>query len=213
MPSPRVRLTRPAPGTRSGGVGRRVRSGGGDGIAVWRRGAPVPRGSYLQQRLAGVAGSLVFAADGRHAVPLGLSRILAGETAFGADGFRYCGSILGSRGDPQFTTDDRLLERATLLAESVTRAFGLMGVNGVDFVARRGFPYAIEVNPRYTAAMELVERAYGLSLVVVRAPACRQVLPAFDLAAAPRRAPDAIGTAIVYARRASALGDPRSCLS
>ncbi len=213
LPGPRVRLTRPAPGTRSGWLVKPLRSGGGDGIAVWCRGAPVPRGSYLQQRIVGVAGSIVFAADGRRAVPLGLSRILGGEPAFGADGFRYCGSILGSRGDPQFTADDRLLERATLLAESVTRAFGLVGVNGVDFVARRGFPYAIEVNPRYTAAMELVERAYGLSLFDVHARACRQVLPAFDLAGARRRAPEALGKAIVYARRASALGDTRSWLS
>ena len=154
-----------------------------------------------------------LAADGRRAVPLGLSRILAGETAFGADGFRYCGSILGSAGDPQFAADDRLLERATLLAEIVTRAFGLVGVNGVDFVARRGFPYAIEVNPRYTAAMELVERAYGISLFDVHARACRQALPAFDVAAARRRAPEAIGKAIVYARRTSVLGDTRSWLS
>src|SRR4029077_18811469 len=94
------------------------------------------------------------------------------------------------------TGDDPLLKRATLMAESVTRAFGLMGVNGVDFVARRGIPYAIEVNPRYTAAMELVERAYGISLFDVHARACRRVLPAFDLAAARRRAPDAIGTAV-----------------
>src|SRR5205823_6653741 len=190
-----------------------LRSGGGDGVAVWRGGAAVPRGSYLQERISGVTGSLVFAADGRRAVPLGLSRILAGETAFGADGFRYCGSILGSAGDPQFAADDRLLQRATLLAESVTRAFGLVGVNGVDFVARRGFPYAIEVNPRYTGAMELVERAYGISLFDVHARACRQALPAFDLAAARRRAPEAIGKAIVYARRTSALGDTRSWLS
>src|SRR5256885_1802707 len=129
--------------------------------------APVPRGSYLQQRIAGVAGSIVFAADGRRAVPLGLSRILGGESAFGADGFRYCGSILGSAGDPQFPADERLLERATLLAQSITRAFGLVGVNGADFIARGGVPYAIEVNPRFTAAMELVERAYGISLFEV----------------------------------------------
>src|SRR2546427_12885428 len=79
VPGPRVRLTRPAPGTRSGWLVKPLRSGGGDGIAVWRRGAPVPRGSYLQQRIAGVAGSIVFAADGRRAVPLGLSRILGGS--------------------------------------------------------------------------------------------------------------------------------------
>src|SRR2546429_1543130 len=49
--------------------------------------------------------------------------------------------------------------------------------------------------------MELVERAYGISLFDVHARACRQALPAFDLAAARRRAPEAIGKAIVYARR------------
>ena len=212
LPGPRVRLTRPAPGTRSVWLVKPLRSGGGDGITVWRRGAPVPRGSYLQQRIAGVAGSIVFAADGRRAMPLGLSRILGGESTFGADGFRYSGSILGPAGDPQFSADERLLDKATLLAESVTRAFGLVGVNGVDFVARRGVPYAIEVNPRYTAAMELVERAYGLSLFDVHAQACRGALPAFDLAAARHRTPEAVGKAIVYARRPSALGDTRSWL-
>jgi len=198
LPGPRVRLTRPAPGTRSGWLVKPLRSGGGDGVAVWRRGAPVPRGCYLQERVAGVTGSIVFAADGRRAVPLGLSRILAGETAFGADGFRYCGSILGSAGDRQFPADERLLDRATLLAESVTRAFGLVGVNGVDFVAAHGAPLVVEVNPRYTAAMELVERAYGISIFDVHARACRGSLPSFSI---PRHQGEALGKAIVYARR------------
>src|SRR5436309_1769128 len=214
LPAPRVRLTRPAPGVRGGWVVKPFHSGGGDGVAVWRpgRGAPMPRRSYFQERIAGVTGSIVFAADGRRAVPLGLSRVLAGEAAFGADGFRYCGNILGAAGDPQFPADERLLDRATLLAESVTRAFGLVGVNGVDFVARAGLPYAIEVNPRYTAAMELVERAYGLSLFDVHVEACRGALPPFDLAGARRATPQAVGKAIVYARRPTALGDTRSWL-
>src|SRR3989475_4835285 len=212
LPSPRVRLTRPAPGWRGGWLVKPKRSGGGDEVAVWRRGAPVPRGSYLQQRISGVTGSIVFAADGRRAVALGLTRILAGEAAFGARGFRYCGNILGPAGDPQFSADERLLDRATVLAECVTRAFGVVGVNGVGFVARRGRPYAIEVNPRYTAAMELVERAYGISLFAVHVRACQGGLPAFDLAAARRHAPDAVGKAIVYARRPTALGDTRSWL-
>jgi len=211
LPAPRVRLTRPAPGVRGGWVVKPLHSGGGDGVAVWRtgRGAPMPRRSYFQERIVGVTGSIVFVADGRRAVPLGLSRVLAGETAFGADGFRYCGNILGAAGDPQFPADERLLDRATLLAQTVTRAFGLVGVNGVDFVARRGLPWAIEVNPRYTAAMELVERAYGISMFDVHVRACRHSLPTFDLAAARRRAPDAVGKAIVYARRPIALGDTR----
>ncbi len=210
---PQVRFTRPAPGERGAWMLKPLHSGGGEGIVVWRRGAAVPRGSYLQQRIIGVAGSIVFAADGRDAVPLGLSRILAGEKRFGADGFRYCGNILAPAGDTQFPVDDRLLEGAALLACLVTRAFGLIGVNGIDFIARRGVPHGIEVNPRYTAAMELVERAYGVSVFDVHAKACMGVLPTFDLAAARRRAPEAVGKAILYARRPVAVGDTRLWLA
>jgi uncharacterized protein len=214
LAGPEVRFTRPAIDDRAAWMLKRMRSGGGDGVAVWRRGAAVPRGSYLQRRIAGVPGSIVFAADGRDAMPLGVSCILAGDARFGADGFRYCGNILAPAGDPQFPPPDaRLLERATRLAQAVTRTFGLVGVNGVDFIARRGLPYAIEVNPRYTAAMELVERAYGLSLFEVHVRACRGDLPTFDLAAARRRVREAVGKAVLYARRPAMLGDSRPWLA
>jgi predicted ATP-grasp superfamily ATP-dependent carboligase len=178
---------------------------------AWRPGRRVPRDVYFQERIAGVPGSIVFAADGRRAVPLGLSRLLAGEPAFGAAGFQYCGSILVGRGDAVFADDVRLCARAIALADTITRAFGLVGVNGIDFIARRGTPYPIEVNPRYTAAMELVERAYGLSIFDIHARACAGSLPAFDLAAV-RRAPTAIGKAILYARGNVVLPDTRPWL-
>ena len=188
-------------------------SGGGSGVVAWRPGRRTPRDAYFQERIAGVPGSIVFAADGRHAVPLGLSCLLAGERAFGAAGFRYSGNILVGRGDAAFTDDDRLCVRAIALAEATTQAFGLVGVNGIDFIARRGTPYPIEVNPRYTAAMELVERAYGLSIFAIHARACAGRLPAFDLAAARRAPPPrAIGKAILYARGDVVLGDTRPWL-
>src|SRR2546428_180886 len=208
---PRLRFAPPPAG--AAWLVKPLRSGGGAGVVPWRRGARLPRGCYLQQRVAGVTGSIVFAADGQRAVPLGLSRILAGERRFGADGFRYCGSVLGAAGDPQFPDDTRLLERAARLAQAVTAAWGLVGVNGVDFVARRGVPFAIEVNPRYTASMELVERAYGLSIFEIHARACAGALPAFDLASARRRAPGAVGKAILHARRPSAMGEARAWLA
>jgi len=211
LPAPRLRFSRPP--ADAAWLVKPLRSGGGAGVVPWRPGARLPRGCYLQQRIAGVTGSIVFAADGRRAVPLGLSRILAGERRFGADGFRYCGSMLGAADDPQFPDDARLLERAARLAQAVTVAWGLVGVNGVDFVARRGVPFAIEVNPRYTAAMELVERAYGLSIFEIHARACAGTLPAFDLASARRGARGAVGKAILYARRPSAMGEARPWLA
>ena len=102
---PRTRLRRASPLERSERRERSERlrsndwllkplsSGGGHGIRPWRR-TTVPKGCYLQQRIDGRPGSVVFvAADGR-AVPLGVSRQLIGDQRFGAGGVRYCGSIL-----------------------------------------------------------------------------------------------------------------------
>ncbi len=88
-----------------------------------------------------------------------------GERSFGAHGFRYCGSLLASERAPVFPRQAELLVRATALADAVTEAFGLRGLNGLDFVARDGVPLPIEVNPRYSASMELVERATGVLAV------------------------------------------------
>jgi predicted ATP-grasp superfamily ATP-dependent carboligase len=101
-----------------------------------------------------------------------------------------------------FDRQDHLLDGARALAEAVTQEFGLVGLNGIDFIARRGMPYPIEVNPRYSASMELVERATGLSLFELHGAACRGVLPA-KLPAAR----DVAGKAIVFAQRDVTVGD------
>ena len=59
--------------------------------------------------------------------------------------------------------------------------------------------------------MELVERAYGLSIFDVHVRACLGELPAFDLAAA-RAKGRSVGKAIVYARRDVTMGDTRPWL-
>jgi predicted ATP-grasp superfamily ATP-dependent carboligase len=181
-----------------------VLSGGGGGVRVYQSGRRVPRGYYLQEFVEGTPGSIVFVAARGRAVPIGISRQLAGVPAFGASGFKYCGSILAPSGDAQFARDNALVRTASALARTIAEEFELVGVNGLDFVARDGVPYAIEVNPRWTASMELVERAYGVSVFGAHAAACvKGMLPAsrdFTLGAA-RRGVQAFGKAIVYARR------------
>lgn len=192
--APATRLTPPPAPARTAWLVKPRASGGGSGITGWRPHRRPPPGSYWQQRVMGVPGSIVFAADGHRAVPLGVSLLLAGERAFGARGFRYCGNIL-ARPAPGV----RAL--AMRLAAAVTEEFGLVGVNGVDFIVAGGVPYAIEVNPRYTAAMELVERATRVSVFETHARACAGTLPSRDVAAA-RRPDGALGKAVLYARRA-----------
>ena len=157
---------------------------------------------------------MVFVAAGGRAVPLGVSRQLVGEHAFGAAGYRYCGNILAAAGDAEFARDEALVDAACALAHAVAEEFGVVGVNGIDFVARGRRPaYAIEVNPRWCASMELVERAYGLSVFGAHAAACAAgALPAFDLVRA-RRGAGAVGKAVVFARHDVTVGDTREWLA
>jgi predicted ATP-grasp superfamily ATP-dependent carboligase len=185
-------------------------SGGGHGIRPWRPGMRVSARHYLQQRVEGTPASVVFVAAGGRAVPLGVSRQLCGDWAFGARGHRYCGSILTTPASAQWPGG--LVEAACALAAAVAQAFGLRGVNGIDFVARGAVPVAIEVNPRWCASMELVERAYGISVFAIHAAACAgKTLPAFDLHA-PLPGPTAWGKAVVFARRDVVAGDTRPWL-
>jgi predicted ATP-grasp superfamily ATP-dependent carboligase len=187
-------------------------SGGGHGVRVWPRGVRLPRGYYGQQFISGAPGSVVFVSAGGRVVPLGISRQLVGEPAFGGDGFRYCGSILMTTGEFA-PAHDTLVDRAHVLAAAVTEEFGLIGVGGIDFVVRDGEPYPVEVNPRWSASMELVERAYGISVFASHAAACREgVLPTFDLRRA-RTASHAFGKAIVFARRDVIVGDTHTWVS
>lgn len=182
-------------------------SGGGHGIEPWRPGAALPRGTYLQEQIAGVPGSIVFAADGRRAVPLGLSRQLVGEDAFGASGYRYCGNILAGGRPELFEAEAQLAELAARLAHAVTEAFGLVGVNGIDFIARGGVPYPLEVNPRYSASMELVERAHQVSIFALHAAACRGALA--DPGSYLRTQAALAGKAVVFARDEVIMGQTR----
>ncbi|MGH7703459.1 MAG: ATP-grasp domain-containing protein [Gemmatimonadales bacterium] len=182
------------------------RSGGGHGIGSWTEGRRVPRSDYVQERISGVPGSVIFAADGARAIPIGFSRQLVGDRSFGVSGFRYAGSILAGATDPQLPEHDRLYARAVALAQVVTEEFHLVGVNGLDFIARDGVPYPLEVNPRYSASMELAERAYGLPIFALHMQSVAGALPAIDHFAL-RRTPGAFGKAVVYARRTLVLGD------
>jgi predicted ATP-grasp superfamily ATP-dependent carboligase len=122
---------------------------------------------------------------------------LRGDTAFGAAGFRYCGSLLGKglHGLPKF---DRLVGHLEAIVGHLTSAFHLVGVNGMDFILQGREVYPLELNPRYTASMELVEVAYGLNIFSTHISACDGVLPLFDL----RRAPEGYwGKGILFAER------------
>jgi len=159
-----------------------VHSGGGHGIAFWR-GKPLDEAHLLQEYVEGTHASAAFVADGRDCVLLGVTEQLIGREELGGRGFRWCGNILPLDLPPQGV--EAVLDAVEEIAAKLTRRFGLRGANGFDFVlARRGnrlIPYLVEVNPRYTASMELVEWAYGVSVFDLHVRSSEGELPPFSL--------------------------------
>jgi predicted ATP-grasp superfamily ATP-dependent carboligase len=165
-------------------------------------GEPLDEAHVLQAYVEGWPASAAFVADGRRCVLLGLTEQLIGRGELGARGFTWCGNIL-----PLSLTTlemETVIGSVREMAEKLTRAFDLRGVAGVDFVlgrdeAGRPVPYLIEVNPRYTASMELIEWAYGTNVFDLHVRSFDGELPSFSLRENVHR-PGFYGKGIIYAR-------------
>ncbi len=179
------------------------RSGGGHGIRVWR-GGPVPADGFFQERLAGLTGSAAFVADGRRAVVLGLTEQLIGLRFLGAGAFRYCGNLLPPRLNEAELVS--LVAQVRRLANTLAETFGLTGLNGLDFVWQAGQAWPVEVNPRPSASLELIDRAYNIRVFDAHVRSFSGQLPDFDLDRVLPTGP-AAGKAILYATRDIHLGD------
>jgi Predicted ATP-dependent carboligase related to biotin carboxylase len=182
-------------------------SGGGHDIAEWHPGEALPRTHILQERIVGTPGSIAFVAHDGRAIPFAVSRQLVGDARFGAAAFQYCGSILSSSSD---SVIDAAIDSAHLLAEELD----LTGLACLDFiVSSDGIPHAIELNPRYSASMELGERAFDYPVFAAHARACMlrdngraPSLPHLDLAASLRSV-GAFGKAVLFARTTLTMPD------
>ena len=177
-----------------------VRSGSGHGISFWRE-EPLDDNHLLQEYIEGTHASVAFVADGRNCVLLGVTEQLIGREELGARGFTWCGNILPLTLPSQELGP--LLDAVEDMAAKLTQRFGLRGMNGFDFVlARREgqlIPYLVEVNPRYTASMELMEWAYGLNIFDLQVHSFDEELPSFSLGENVHR-PGFYGKGIIYAR-------------
>jgi len=179
-------------------------SGGGHGVRLWQPDEAVTPGHYLQEFVEGTPGSVIFVAAGGRGVALGITRQLIGDSAFGSSGFRYCGNIL--------IEPPTLIREAVALVDAVVAEFRLVGVGSIDVIASKDGLQPVEVNPRWSASMELIERARGISMFALHADACaRERLPAYDIRRLPGRH-STQGKAIVFARRDTVVGDTRSWL-
>lgn len=148
-----------------------LRSSGGGGIGFWTSAAIEPRpqddGHYFQQYIEGRACAAIYLAAARHARLVGTTEQILLANDDGSPGFRYAGSIGPLPADAR--RDQALAHLGQVLAEE----FRLRGLFGVDFIDDGHDVWPVEVNPRYTASVEVLERSLGFSAVGEHVVACR----------------------------------------
>ncbi len=160
-----------------------IRGGGGRGVVPWD-GRPLTAHQVLQAYSEGTPASASFVADGSRGVLLGITRQLIGREDLGAEGFGWCGNIM----PPPLSRDafHRLVERVEEMVDALTAEFGLRGACGIDFMLPSlgddpPAPVLLEINPRYTGAMELMEEAWGINIFSMHLSALNGELPRFSL--------------------------------
>ncbi|MGF1643442.1 MAG: ATP-grasp domain-containing protein [Thiotrichales bacterium] len=156
---PAVRWREP---TRGDWLIKRAGASGGGHVRRWRSGVSVRAGEYWQRHVAGQAVSVLFLAN-RRAV-----RIIGYNTLFQLDGgFAYAGAI--NRAE---LTHSRRAELAAV-AQALTLELGLVGLNGIDFIAHHDGCLLLELNPRPSATFELYDEDFMRGLMFWHLQACR----------------------------------------
>ncbi len=130
-------------------------------------GGPEPE-RYLQRLVAGTPIAAVFVAGRSSTALVGLTRQLVGDAELGARPWFYCGSV----GPLQPSGDAR--SRLARAGSAFANAFGLRGLFGLDLVVdAHDAMHVIELNPRYTASVEVLEEALDVALMDSHIRACR----------------------------------------
>lgn len=121
-------------------------------------------GSYFQRCVAGDSVSALYLADGDNAELLGMCQQLHGEKDAGATGFLHCGSI-----GPLTRADlpDETFRLAQIIGRKITSLAGVRGLFGIDFILGDDPTslWTLEVNPRWPASAEIIERTHHWPLM------------------------------------------------
>ena len=199
---PAVRSLADAPPTKGRWLVKSPHNSGGNGVRDWSspETIAVKEPAYLQQFIDGKPTSAVFVAAGGRSRLLGASEQLIGTTWAGADGYRYVGSLATTNVSSQITAQfDRI-------GGALAASFGLAGLFGVDAIESNGLIWPVEVNPRYTASIEVIERQRGIAAIDLHVQACRNgALPAIDPFMPDT--PLCVGKVILFARRDVTVSD------
>jgi uncharacterized protein len=193
---PEIRSSPPESGSEKQWLLKPRRSSAGLGIrranSADRRVAA--KNSYFQQFIPGASRSAVFVAQNGDCELLGVTSQHSGVSGLSDEPFLYAGSAVF---DSQAGESSRLKE----LGEVLTRDFALRGLFNVDYVHDGRQIWPLEVNPRYSASMEVLEYSLGKNILALHL-AEFESSPQFSLGFSRSPRPRHVVKRIVYAARA-----------
>jgi predicted ATP-grasp superfamily ATP-dependent carboligase len=196
----RIPETKPCDGTHPGEgewLHKTGQGGNGSGVTQLRepRGSSPRSSGFWQRYIPGTPGSAIYLGDGINTCTLlGITRQLIAEPWTGAQDFQYCGTLAPWKLPKACELE---LKKFGLALSTMTR---IRGIFGIDFIFDGEHVWLIEVNPRVTAAVEVVERTTGNNLLA-------EHLTAFKVHSDPllQIAKPAAGKVIVYAKHPLAV--------
>ncbi|MES2792250.1 MAG: ATP-grasp domain-containing protein [Planctomycetota bacterium] len=147
-----------------------LRSAAGRAITVWDNDSTaLTEPHYFQQMAAGVSIAAAFLPTESSAHLLGISEQLIGRGELNAPAFGYCGSLF-----PWSGSNPQLEDLIRQIGIVIGRECGLRGLFGIDLICDGQTAWLIEVNPRYTASMELIEYQRQIPLLDWQQRACEE---------------------------------------
>jgi uncharacterized protein len=133
---------------------------------VWSREEIQAEKLCFQKRVDGTPCAAVYVAADGEAQLLGVTRQLIGEPWVRAHGFQYAGSI------GPWPVSEATRTTLVRLGNVLSKRFELVGLVGVDFMLDGEQVWTVEINPRYTASVEIVERFTSVAAIAAHVAAC-----------------------------------------
>ena len=163
FPSLRLRSKQDVPEPDGQWMLRSRHGSGGAGIHIWDSGTAkqthLKAGDYFQQRVDGSPISALFLSTPAKTWLAGMTRQFIGVESVGAPAFAYCGSVGPIKVAETIQTS---IHRA---GQVLANKCGLRGLFGCDFLLDDRVAWLTEVNPRYTASVEILEYAFDVPLL------------------------------------------------
>lgn len=185
---------------------------GGLGVDDWIPGSDVPANCYWQRKIEGRSISAAYVAATGEGRLLGITEQLIGRPWTHSQPYHYAGSVgpyaqLGtivpslSPGTGRGDLESQLTHVGKVLAGELR----LVGLFGVDCVLdEAGTAWVVDVNPRYTASMEVVERFSCVNMVRTHIEACASG----TLPMVPAVSGGSFGKAYLFAKRNTTFHPP-----